>query len=253
MGRTIAIGDIHGDLTAFDDLLGQLPPLGVEDTVVLLGDYIDHGPQSREVMERVIALPSQLEAKVVALRGNHEDSWLRVVDEGFVQFVLPRGNGCFECLRSYDGGPMPADNEAPSIDEVKRMFEGTFFPASHIAFMRELPFFYEDEHAIYVHGGIPERDGVFPHPSEIEPQAALCWCRDKAFFEHYRGKLVVFGHTATEFLPPELSSYTPEDPTDLWAGPSCAGLDTRCGKDGYLTALELPRRQIYESAHDAEE
>src|SRR5258708_17991091 len=47
-----------------------------------------------------------------------------------------------------------------------------------------------------------------------------------------RGKLVVFGHTGTQYLPPELSGYTPEDPTDLWAGEACCGLDTGCGKGG---------------------
>ena len=51
----------------------------------------------------------------------------------------------------------------------------------------------------------------------------------------------------TELLPNELSSYTPEDPTDLWAGPSCVGLDTGAGKGGFLTAIELPARAVYES------
>jgi serine/threonine protein phosphatase 1 len=142
---------------------------------------------------------------------------------------------------------MPAKGEAATMEEMKRLFEGSFLPASHVAFMRSLPYFYEDEHAIYVHGGLPEKKGVFLHPSEVKPPTALCWCRDKAFFRDYRGKLVVFGHTATEYLPPELSSYTPEDPKDLWAGPCCAGIDTRCGKGGYLTALELPNRYVYES------
>ena len=67
------------------------------------------------------------------------------------------------------------------------------------------------------------------------------------FFRLYRGKLVVFGHTATELLPPELSSYTPEDPADIWAGPCTIGLDTGCGKGGFLTGLELPSFRVYES------
>jgi len=61
------------------------------------------------------------------------------------------------------------------------------------------------------------------------------------------GKLVVFGHTTTRTLPNELSTYTPGDPTDLWAGPACVGLDTACGKGGFLTAFELPSRAVYES------
>jgi serine/threonine protein phosphatase 1 len=48
-------------------------------------------------------------------------------------------------------------------------------------------------------------------------------------------------------LPPELSGYTPEDPTDLWAGENCVGIDTGCGNGGFLTALELPAMNVYES------
>ena len=84
-------------------------------------------------------------------------------------------------------------------------------------------------------------------PSEVEPPRALLWLRDRDFFENYRGKLVVFGHTTTRTLPNELSTYTPDDPTDLWAGPSCVGLDTACGKGGFLTAFELPAQRVYES------
>ena len=60
-------------------------------------------------------------------------------------------------------------------------------------------------------------------------------------------KRVVFGHTMTQCLPPELSSYTPEDTTDIWIGPSVIGLDTGCGKGGFLTAIELPAMRVYES------
>ena len=113
--------------------------------------------------------------------------------------------------------------------------------------MRILPYFYEDEHAIYVHAGLPHDDLGFPHPAQVKTPAALLWCRDEAFFRSYKGKLVVFGHTVTELLPPELSSYTPEDPTDIWAGPCTIGLDTGCGKGGFLTGLELPSLRVYES------
>jgi serine/threonine protein phosphatase 1 len=247
MKRTIAIGDIHGDLPALEAIFKALPKLDADDTLVFLGDYVDHGPQSAEVMARLIALPSKTKARVVILRGNHEDSWLRAADQGFPQFVLPRGNGCFEALRSYEGRPMPGPDEGPNSQEAQRMLRAEFFPPAHLAFMRAMPFFYEDDYAIYVHGGIPKVGSRFPHPSEIDPPLALLWCRDRDFFHDYRGKLVVFGHTATALLPNELSSYTPEDPTDLWAGPCCAGIDTRCGKGGFLTALELPARRIYES------
>ena len=64
---------------------------------------------------------------------------------------------------------------------------------------------------------------------------------------HPRADTKPFEHTATGLVPPELSSYTPEDPSDMWAGPCTVGLDTGAGKGGFLTALELPSTRAYES------
>jgi serine/threonine protein phosphatase 1 len=248
-GRTVAIGDIHGDLDAFERLLGKLPALDGGDTVVLLGDYLDRGHHSAEVVARVRALAAQGPAKVVALRGNHEDAWLKIIDEGWFEFIIPRGNGCLETLRSFQGQPQH-DGEGidfPSAEDFAAMDRGAFLPSDVVAWMRTLPLYHEDEHAIYVHAGLKRHGGEFLHPSQVTPPRALLWLRDRDFFENYRGKLVVFGHTKTVSLPPELSHYTPDDPSDLWAGPACVGLDTGCGKGGFLTALLLPDRLVYES------
>jgi len=247
-GRTFAIGDIHGDIAALETVLGRLPPLTADDTLVFLGDYLDRGPSSREVIACVREMPRRTKAKVVALRGNHEDAWLRVVERGWPEFTLPRGNGCLATLRSFEGRPPPDDDEGMSTEELVATLKGTFFPPDVVAWMRELPFYYEDAHAIYVHAGLPLVNGSFPHPAQMKTPAAMLWCRDEHFFRRYSGKLVVFGHTATGLLPPELSSYTPEDPSDMWAGPCTIGLDTGCGKErGFLTALELPSKRVYES------
>jgi serine/threonine protein phosphatase 1 len=246
-GRTFAVGDIHGDLASLRVLFERLPELTSDDTVVFLGDYIDRGPDSAGVVAWVRELAAKSPAKIVTLRGNHEDAWLQVVDEGWPEFVFPRGNGCLESLRSFVGGPVPADDEQPTDEELTTMFEASFLPPEVIAWMREMPFFYEDEHAIYVHAGIKRAGDGFPHPADVEPKRALLWLRDRDFFENYRGKLVVFGHTTTRTLPNELSTHTPDDPTDLWAGPACIGLDTACGKGGFLTAFELPAKRVYES------
>ncbi len=246
-GRTFAIGDIHGDLAALETLFGRLPELSADDTVLFLGDYIDRGPNSAGVVAWVRNFVAKTPAKVVCLRGNHEDAWLQVIEEGWPEFIMPRGNGCLECLRSFTGQPLPTDDEIPTYEEMEAMFDGRFFPADVVEWMKSLPFFYEDDHAIYVHAGIKRVGDEFPHPATIEPKRALLWLRDRDFFENYRGKLVVFGHTTTRTMPQELSSYTPDDPTDMWAGPGCVGLDTACGKGGFLTALELPAKRVYES------
>lgn len=248
-GRTFAIGDIHGEVEPLFKLLGCFPELDPEDTLLFVGDFLDRGPRSKEVVDYVRDLDKQIKAKVVALRGNHEDAWLRVIDRGWPEFILPPGNGCLATLRSYTGGRVAEPHETPERDEVQPLLSGSFFPEDVVQWMRELKFFYEDEHAIYVHAGLPrDQDGGFHHPSDAPNPTALLWCRDEGFFRDYRGKRVVFGHTATELLPPELSSYTPDDPSDIWAGPCTVGLDTGCGKEGgFLTGLELPSMRVYES------
>jgi serine/threonine protein phosphatase 1 len=246
-GRTFAIGDIHGDLASLLTLLERLPSLTRDDTLVFLGDYMDRGPDSAGVIAHVRELAKTGPANVVALRGNHEDAWLQIIDKGWPEFVFPRQNGCLECYRSFVGGVPATDDDVPTGPELEAMLDGSFLPRDVAKWLRSLPYFYEDDHAIYVHAGIKRTSGTFPHPEDVQPQRALLWLRDRDFFENYRGKLVVFGHTTTRTLPNELSTHTPEDPADLWAGPACVGLDTACGKGGFLTAFELPARTVYES------
>ncbi|HZO15456.1 MAG TPA: metallophosphoesterase family protein [Polyangiaceae bacterium] len=242
-GRTFVTGDIHGDLAAVRRVEAQLPELDEGDTLVFLGDYVNRGAQSAQVIEHLRGLPKRTPARVIALRGNHEDAWLRVIDHGWPAFVMPVAHGCRESMESYVG-----KIDGPLSDSLQRvLLKGAFFPLDVVDWMRGLPYYYEDEHAIYVHAGLIRENGVFAHPSETKARAALLWHRDHDFFVNYRGKRVVFGHTTTEYLPEELSSYTPEDPTDMWAGPCTIGLDTGCGKGGFLTTIELPSMRVYES------
>jgi serine/threonine protein phosphatase 1 len=244
-GRTFVVGDVHGDLAALQSLMAKLPAPEPTDTLVFLGDYLDRGPDSAGVIEAVRRMQHHAPCKVVALRGNHEDAWLRVLERGWPEFVLPSGNGCLAALRSFTGRPQPEQGEGPAEDEIDPLFSGSFFPPEVAAWLRTLAWFYEDDHAIYVHAGLVEQDGGFAHPSKIEPPIAMLWTRSESFFRDYRGKRV--GHTATETLPHELSQHTPADPKDLWAGENVVAIDTGAGKGGFLTALELPALRVWES------
>lgn len=248
-GRTFAIGDIHGEMDHLLTVMSRLPRLDIEDTLVFLGDYIDRGPSSKQVVEYLRRLPRMVRAKVVTLRGNHEDAWLHVRRDPWPDFLRPPAHGCLAAYRSFVGKPHPERGEMASANEQEEFESGKFFPTDVVDWMNALPYWYEDDHALYVHAGLPKLPGGgFAHPSQLpHPPTAVLWLRDDDFFRNYRGKRVVFGHTRTEYLPEELSGYTPEDPKDLWSYENVLGIDTGCGNGGFLTAVELPELLVYES------
>lgn len=247
--RTIAIGDIHGQLAELEVLLSRLPPLRAEDTLLFIGDYLDRGPDAAGVVRLVREeLPARTPARIVALRGNHESAWLGVLAGAGPDFVLPAKNGCLATLRSFSGGPPPAPGDFPSDPrEMAALVSGSFFPRAVVDWMAGLPWWHEDEHALFVHGGLPQVEGRWLHPSAYPDPEVLAWCREKAFFTRYRGKRVVFGHTPSAYLPQELSTRTPGDPGDLFIAGDVVGIDTGCGRGGFLSAVELPSLAVYES------
>jgi serine/threonine protein phosphatase 1 len=252
-GRTFAIGDIHGDLRHLLALFDRLPATDADDTLVFLGDYLDRGPSSAGVVHFLrFGLAERTPARAVFLLGNHEEAWLRVIDEGWDDFLLPPGNGALAAMRSWTGGEPVAGRQLPTPAEWARLVDGDFLPDDVVAWMRALEWFYEDDHAIYVHAGLVDARDRFLHPAETPDPRATLWTRSKRFFREYRGKTVVVGHTATRLLPPELDVATPEDPDDLWAGECVFALDTGCGKGGFLTCLELPARVVHDTRDLAE-
>jgi serine/threonine protein phosphatase 1 len=246
-GRTIAIGDVHGERAQLETLLSRLPALDAEDTLLFVGDYVDRGPDPAGVVRLVRDLPAQTKARLVTLRGNHEDAWLKARREGAPEFVLPRGNGCYTTYRSFTGGATPSRDEIPTSEEMRAMAMGGFFPAEVVDWMAELPLYHEDEHAIYVHAGVPREGERWLHPSEVKDPRPLLWQRSRAFYHGYRGKRIVFGHTPVARLPQELSKFTPADPVDVFLTESLAGLDTGAGLGGFVSSIELPSLVVRDS------
>ncbi len=246
-GRTIAVGDVHGDLKGLETLLSRLPALDSSDTLLFVGDYVDRGPDPAGVVRRVRALHEETAARVILLRGNHEDAWLKACREGAPEFVLPRGNGCYTTYRSFTGGLPPEREEDPTADEMRAMAMGTFFPADVVEWMKTLAYFHEDEHAIYVHAGLPFEGERWLHPSEVKDPRPLLWQRSRTFYQSYAGKRVVFGHTPVKRLPQEQSTFTPGDPLDVFLTGGLAGIDTGAGMGGFLSAIELPGCRVYDS------
>jgi len=202
--RVYAVGDIHGCL----DLLIELQTLIERDaaaapeghrTIVYLGDYVDRGPQSREVVDQLLKPLPGFEA--VFLRGNHEDFLL--------QFIKPAGvsayaaawmlNGGDKTLASYGVRAVPHIADAAFLDDTRRAFLEVL-PAEHLAFYQALRLTHRIGDYLFVHAGI--RPGV---PLEEQDENDLLWIRDEFLYSSAdHGMVVVHGHTpveAVEFRP----------------------------------------------------
>lgn len=221
--RTLAVGDIHGKLELFNQLLTEMQYKPHEDFLVLIGDLVDRGENSKGVVERAIELKQEAPKTVVILKGNHEvmmiGSMLRPNTE-YSEAWLKTGG--LDCLKSY------TDAEG-----------NVAIPEEHIEFLNNLPVWYEDDHAIYVHASLPKMtDGSFLHPSFSPDSSELMWGRNRRFFSEYDGKLVVFGHTIAGQIFGEWGQ--------VWQREDLIAVDTGAYMTGVLSAIELPSRQVYQ-------
>ena len=127
------------------------------------------------------------------------------------------------------------------------MATGAFLPRDVVEWMKTLPVYHEDEHAIYVHAGLPQEADRWLHPSQVKDKRPLLWQRSRTFYQGYTGKRVVFGHTPVKRLPQEQSSFTPADELDVYLTASLVGLDTGAGMGGFLSAIHFPSCRIFDS------
>lgn len=173
-----AIPDIHGrhDLLekAVDAILGDVDPL--EDyKIITLGDYIDRGKQSCQVIDFLIDL------NCVSLCGNHEDMMVQAVNQ-----PTPRmldwwvGNGGGATLQSYGWGGSPYGEHSVSV--IKK---------DHIDWINSLPKYYETDKQVFVHAGIPSDDLALDKQNE---EKMIWMLYNPTDMGGYRGKHVVHGH-----------------------------------------------------------
>lgn len=219
--RAYAIGDVHGRLDLLDRLLADIaadhdsraPAHGL---IVLLGDLIDRGPCSAQVIERVrtLSLPN---FRVVTLAGNHEEVLLRILEGDSDQIGGWLRFGGVETLRSY--GLDAATFRDLGLERAKERIVHAM-PDAHRAFLNELGDTFRFGDYLFVHAGI--RPGI---PLEEQSLADLRWIREP-FLSDTRdhGMTVVHGHTISETVQ-EVGSRI--------------GIDTGAFAKGRLTALAM--------------
>ncbi len=209
--RTIAKGDIHGCFAALNAILQEIVPRR-DDILVTLGDYVDRGPDSRGVLERLIALAH--ECNLVPILGNHDDMFLQSRHHPNPTAFLNMGGDA--TLASYG---------AVSPMNLRKV------PAEHFAFVEGCVDYFETETHIFLHATyIPNL------PMNEQPDLALRWesLRDCVPEPHQSGKIAIVGHT----------SQKSGEILDL-GHVKC--IDTRCYGNGWLTALDVHSGQIWQA------
>jgi serine/threonine protein phosphatase 1 len=236
--KTFVVGDIHGRCAQLHRLLEMLPREQSTDTLVFLGDLIDRGPDIPGVVEQVLNLYSENPEKVICLRGNHEQMLLDFLD-GAGMIWVETATGGDRTFEQYTQSSLRLRTES-DFDRARKLISEKI-PTPQIEFLRRLPLYHEDDHALYVHAGLEGGK----HPSESSPHALL-WTRDESFYKSYFGKPCVFGHTPTPFLPwrGRLGRH------GIYVYNSAIGIDTGYNLQSPLTCLSLPDFTLYQAFAD---
>ena len=204
MKKIFAIGDIHGCYDRLKKLMGKIPIDFSRDTLVFIGDYIDRGSHSVDVVDYLIKLKKHF-PETIFLKGNHEDmlgKFLSGADR--FSYLL---NGGQQTLDSYL--IKPVDSEFFPI------------PPDHMEFYESLRLYYETDEFIFVHAGLRPRV-----PLESQKTEDLLWIRGKFVSSKYDfGKRVIFGHTPLKKPLVE---------------PNKIGIDTGAVYGNALTCVQLP-------------
>jgi len=239
---TIAIGDIHGNLRALDDLLARIErEVNKSDTVVFLGDYVDRGPDTRGCIERILDFERSARASVITLLGNHEEWLLRTFDDYSRHSWIFMG--AFPTIESYSRTAVTKihceiKKLGPKLilDHVRLPYD-LFFdakPRKHIDFIKSLKIYHRSPDGVCVHGGLDPAAG----PPEEQKTEDLIWGTDE-FPEAYSGEDTIFyGHVNN-----------PEFDANRWPRPRIVGktygLDTI--SEGVLSAVRLPGGDAFQS------
>ncbi|MGB8508788.1 MAG: metallophosphoesterase [Pyrinomonadaceae bacterium] len=234
---TYVIGDVHGRRAQLQRLVSMLPRDTARDTLVILGDLIDRGEDVPGVINDVLELQRD-GGHVVVLRGNHEQMLLDFLDDGALLWLHP-AVGSLATFGQYTQREL-TDYLREHFVTAHRELERAL-PAEHVALLRRLPLYHEDEYALYVHAGL---DGG-KHPCETDAKHLL-WTRDPDFYKHYHGKPCVFGHTPTQLLPllGRLGRH------GIYIAHSAIGIDTGYDRTSPLTCLQLPELRLYQTYAD---
>jgi serine/threonine protein phosphatase 1 len=228
--RILAISDIHGSYVEFNALLSKVNYRPSEDKLILMGDYVDRGLDSKGIVEQVMTL--QQECGAIVLKGNHDkmacDALTSDDDKLDTHWLT---NGGFHTLMSYcEAGyeGLQKDFGWKDYMQLKEKIRRDY--RHHIDFLSTLPLYHETEEHIFVHAGI---NPLIEDWKQQDPYDFI-WIREP-FYKNpvvSTNKTVVFGHTSTMDL---------HDSEEIWFSPlgDKIGIDGGCAYGQRLNCLEI--------------
>ena len=219
--RAYVVGDVHGRLDLLEELLAKIHAElqhrpAAKTLLVFVGDLIDRGPSSAQVIERLRTYRRD-GIRPVFLLGNHEEVLLRILG-GDAQLITKwRWFGGAECLESYG---LDSSQFAQLTDEEALALVRRAIPREHVEFLESFADSCRFGDYLFVHAGI--RPGV---ELEQQRQSDLRWIREPFLLDDSdHGFVVVHGHTISK---------------EVEARPNRIGIDTGAYRTGVLTALAI--------------
>ncbi|MEH7335828.1 metallophosphoesterase [Neobacillus drentensis] len=228
--RKIVISDIHGCSTELDLLLHKSK--AQPDEVIFLGDYIDSGPDSMGVVDKVIDWCGQ---GATALLGNHDDLFLRWLDDKEIIFYygkiggMATINSCLQRLGMDTVEYSQLLHDQIKENEVRDTIKDCF--RKQIFFLQSLPLYKKEPELIFVHAGINPKKGL-----EKTTKVEFLNLRDEFIYEYKGCETIIFGHTPTRRL---------HNHNNVYFGPNrVIGIDGGCAFGGQLNALIITDGQF---------
>lgn len=224
-GRLVyAVGDVHGRLDLLEALLGEIARDALESRprwrplLIFVGDYVDRGPASRQVLDRLVSVCGGSAFEVRALKGNHEEAMLRFLDDPWFGPTWAQFGGA-ETLASY-GVEAPTGDTDGSAWTAARDALAKALPPSHVQFLNDLELLVRVGDYAFVHAGLDPKEAL-----ERQVEHDVLWIRQEFLGADGPGEcVVVHGHTPSEeaeFFPHRI------------------GIDTGAYATGVLTAVRL--------------
>jgi len=224
--REIAISDIHGCNQSFEALLDQIA-FSTSDVLYLLGDYVDRGPDSKGVIDRIWALQDD-GYQVACLKGNHEE------------LVLRAASGNFTYLEKWlktDGKDTMISFEVETCAEI---------PRKYLDWMEALPYFLEVGSYLLVHAGLD-----FRLDDPLSDTSEMCWLRHwqpAIRYEWLQERIILHGHTPIEreTIENQFGNLQAARHLDIDAG--CVYADPRHWRSeglGNLCAFDMTNQRLF--------